>query len=104
MAWLIVILLAIVLSAIATAVHFFLRNADLVRRLDAANERRREIIYTEMSFLDKKRLNADPTTAAPMSRTYLGVTYTMPVDDPHWQLAIPLNVMELNPLREQNER
>lgn len=68
------------------------------------NERRREIIYTEMSFLDKKRLNADPTTAAPMSRTYLGVTYTMPVDDPHWQLAIPLNVMELNPLLEQNER
>ena len=43
MAWLIVILLAIVLSAIATAVRFFLRNADLVRRLDAANERRREI-------------------------------------------------------------
>ncbi len=68
------------------------------------NERRREMIYTEMSFLDKKRLTADPETAAPMSRTYLGVTYTMPIDDPHWQLAIPLNVMALNPLLEQNER
>ncbi len=67
-------------------------------------ERRREIIYTEMSFMDHKRQNADPTTARPMERTIEGKKYTMPVDDPHWQLAIPLNVMALNPLLVPNER
>ncbi|MBR5349839.1 MAG: RagB/SusD family nutrient uptake outer membrane protein [Prevotella sp.] len=67
-------------------------------------ERRREIMYTEMNFLDNKRQNADPSTARPMERTIEGKMYTMPVDDPHWQLAIPLNVMALNPLLVQNER
>ena len=68
------------------------------------NERRREITFTEMSFLDHKRQNADPKTARPMERTVWGETYTMPVDDPRWQLAIPLNVMQFNPNWEQNER
>lgn len=87
---------------VATYQPYAETNPDLLLR-EILNERRRELIYTEMSFLDKKRLNADPKTAAPMSRTYLGETYTMPVDDPHWQLAIPLNVMALNPLLEQNQ-
>lgn len=68
------------------------------------NERRRELIYTEMTFLDRKRLNADPATARPMTRTIYGKSYTLPVGDPRYQLAIPLNVMELNPLLTQNER
>lgn len=68
------------------------------------NERRREITFTEMSFLDRKRQNADPVTARPMSRTVYGETYTMPVGDPHYQLPIPLNVMEFNPLLVQNDR
>ena len=68
------------------------------------NERRREITFTEMSFLDHKRQNADPKTARPMERTVWGETYTMLVDDPRWQLAIPLNVMQFNPNWEQNER
>ena len=67
-------------------------------------ERRREIMYTEMNFLDHKRQNADPSTARPMERTAFGVTRTMPVDDPHWQLPIPLNVMAQNPLLVQNDR
>ena len=68
------------------------------------NERRREITFTEMSFLDHKRQNADPKTARPMERTVWGETYTLPVGDPRWQLPIPLNVCNLNPLLEQNER
>lgn len=68
------------------------------------DERRREITFTEMSFLDKKRLNQYIETAAPMERTAYGETFTMPVGDPHWQLAIPLDVMALNPLLVQNER
>ena len=68
------------------------------------NERRREITFTEMYFLDHKRQNAEPKTARPMERTVWGETYTMPVDDPRWQLAIPLNVMQFNPDWEQNER
>lgn len=67
-------------------------------------ERRREIVYTEMSFLDHKRQNADPATARPMSRPAFGTTYTLPADDPHWQLPIPLNVMAMNKLLIQNER
>ena len=68
------------------------------------NERRREIIFNEMSFLDRKRQNADPETARPMTRTVFGKTYTLPVGDPHYQLPIPLNVMHLNKLLIQNER
>ena len=68
------------------------------------NERRREIIFNEMSFLDRKRQNADPETARPMTRTVFGKTYTLPVGDPHYQLPIPLNVMNMNKLLIQNER
>jgi hypothetical protein len=39
-----------------------------------------------------------------MTRTVYGETYTLPVGDAHYQLAIPLNVMELNPQLIQNER
>lgn len=67
-------------------------------------ERRREIIFTEMSFIDHKRQNADPMTARPMEREVYGKKYDMPVNDPHWQLAIPLNVMEMNSQLVQNER
>lgn len=72
--------------------------------VEILNERRREITFTEMSFLDHKRQNADPKTARPMERTVWGETYTLPVGDPRWQLAIPLNVCDLNPLLKQNER
>lgn len=77
-------------------------DADLLQEI--LRERRREILFTEMAFIDHKRQNADPATAHPMSRTIYGKEYTMAVDDPHWQLAIPLNVIKLNPKLEQNER
>ena len=78
-------------------------NPDLFLT-EILNERRREITFTEMAFLDRKRLNADPATARPMTRTVYGETYTLPVGDVRYQLAIPLNVMELNPQLIQNER
>ena len=78
-------------------------NPDLLLT-EILNERRREITFTEMAFLDRKRLNADPATARPMTRTVYGETYTLPVGDVRYQLAIPLNVMELNPQLIQNER
>lgn len=68
------------------------------------NERRRELVFTEFSFLEKKRLNADPKTAQGMSRTVYGQSYSMPVGDPRWQLLIPYNVMEMNDKLVQNER
>ena len=68
------------------------------------NERRRELVYTDLSFLDKKRQNADPKTAKPMTRTIYGQSYEMPVDDPRWQLLIPFNVMDSNDKLVQNER
>lgn len=68
-------------------------------------ERRREITFTEMSFLDRKRQNvAYPESARGMSRTVYGESYELPLGSPRWQLAIPLNVMELNGLLIQNER
>lgn len=68
------------------------------------NERRRELVYTDLSFLDKKRQNADPKTAKPMTRTVYGQSYTMPVGDPRWQLLIPYNVMDFNDQLVQNIR
>ncbi len=67
------------------------------------DERRRELTSTDMSFMDQKRQNADPSTAREMKRTILGEEYTLSADSPIWQLAIPLNVMDLNPLLIQNE-
>ncbi|WP_320018593.1 RagB/SusD family nutrient uptake outer membrane protein [Labilibaculum manganireducens] len=68
------------------------------------NERRREIRLNEMAFFDRKRLNANPATAKPMSRVVQGMEYTLPVGSPKYQLLIPVNVMQLNPLLIQNER
>lgn len=68
------------------------------------NERRRELVYTDLSFLNKKRLNADPKTAQDMTRSIYGNDYKMPVGDPRWQLLIPYNVMDFNPQMVQNER
>ncbi len=68
------------------------------------NERRREVRLTEMAFFDRKRQNIDPTTARPMSRTVLGAEYTLPVGDPRYQMLIPSNVIQFNPLIIQNER
>lgn len=88
----------------ATTYHDF-EATDAKDVLDEVlKERRRELIYTEMSFMDKKRQTADPSTAQPMERVYKGVTYTVPVGSPRWQLAIPLNVMAANPKLIQNER
>lgn len=77
------------------------KNALLTEIL---NEWRRELVYTDLSFLNKKRLNADPATANPMTRTIYGQSYTMPVGDPRWNLLIPYNVMDFNKQLIQNER
>lgn len=61
-------------------------------------ERRREISFTEMSFLDKKRRHER------MERTVYGQHYTLSADSPLFQLPIPLNVMAFNPTWIQNER
>lgn len=88
----------------AATYHDFKTSNSQELLQEILKERRREIIFTEMAFIDHKRQNADPSTARPMQRNVWGQTYTMPVDDPHWQLAIPLNVLGLNPLLIQNER
>lgn len=67
-------------------------------------ERRRELQFSELAFLNKKRLTADPSTAEPMEREYDGVKYTVPLGGARWQVPIPLNVMDLNPKMVQNER
>jgi hypothetical protein len=78
-------------------------NPDLLLE-EILKERRREVRLTEMAFFDRKRLNVDPETASPMSRTVMGVEYTLPVGDPRYQLLIPNEVMQFNKLLVQNDR
>lgn len=77
-------------------------DADLLSAI--LLERRREIRMCEIAFFDVKRLNLDPATARSMSRTFLGEVYTLPLGDPRWQLLLPRDVVQMNPLLVQNER
>jgi SusD family. len=80
-----------------------LTNTDSLL-VEILNERRREIRLNEMAFFDRKRLNVNPATARPMSRVVQGMEYTLPVGSSKYQLLIPLDAMQLNPLLIQNER
>ncbi len=52
-------------------------------------ERRKELVIRGVRWTDLKRLNPDPRFAKTISRSLLGVTYTLPANDSRYTLQIP---------------
>lgn len=66
------------------------------------DERRRECMFKGTRWFDLKRLNKDPRFAKTVTHEYLGETYTLEPNSPHYVLPFPLKVINANPLIEQN--
>jgi hypothetical protein len=68
-------------------------------------ERRKELLFRGVRWVDLRRLNKDPRTAhTTLTRTVKGVVYTLPPDDARWVLPIPDYVISFNPQMPQNVR
>jgi hypothetical protein len=52
-------------------------------------ERRKELLYRGLRWMDLKRLNLEPDFAKTLTRVLNGVTYTLPPNDPRYVLPIP---------------
>jgi len=67
-------------------------------------ERRKELPFTgQLRWEDLRRLNQDPNYAVTLTRTYKGVTYTLPPNDPKYVFPIPDNEIQLSGIQ-QNPR
>jgi starch-binding outer membrane protein, SusD/RagB family len=68
------------------------------------NERRKELIVRGgLRWFDLRRLNKDPRFAKELKRTYNGITYTLPPNDPRYTFYIPQIVIDLTGMQ-QNVR
>ena len=67
-------------------------------------ERRRELMYHGLRWFDLKRLNRDPRFKKDLTRTYKGVTYTLPANGPRYLLQIAPKIISINPAIIQNPR
>jgi starch-binding outer membrane protein, SusD/RagB family len=52
-------------------------------------ERRKELVHRGCRWTDLRRLNMDPRFATTLTRTLLGVSYTLPPNDSRYTLQIP---------------
>lgn len=75
--------------------------ADALSRI--ITERRKELVFRGLRWMDLRRLNQDPQFAITLKRILSGVTYTLTPDDPKYTLPIPPDEMALSNLP-QNPR
>lgn len=66
-------------------------------------ERRKGLLMRGLRWTDLRRLNKDSRFAKTLSRTVLGVTYTLPPNDPRYTLLIPQDVIQYGGIA-QNQR
>lgn len=67
-------------------------------------ERRKELCFRGLRWIDLRRLNQDPDFAITLKREINGQVYTLPPNDPRYTYPIPLNVIGFNPSMPQNVR
>ena len=56
-------------------------------------ERRKELVMRGERWMDLRRLNTDPRFAKTLTRSLLGIAYTLPPGDSRYVLQVPLYVM-----------
>jgi hypothetical protein len=66
-------------------------------------ERRKELLYRGIRWVDLRRLNQDPRFAITLTRVINGQTYTLPPNDPRYAWPIPDNEIEGSGIQ-QNSR
>lgn len=71
-----------------TFVPYTANNADDALK-SILSERDKELLYRGLRWYDLRRLNSDSRFAKTLSRTVLGVTYTLPPNDPRYAFPIP---------------
>ena len=67
-------------------------------------ERRKELLYRGLRWLDLRRLNKEPALAVTLHRTVNGEVYTLPPNDARYVYAIPDDVIAQHPGMPQNAR
>lgn len=67
-------------------------------------ERRIELFQEATRWFDLKRLNRESEHRRTINRTFEGESHTLTPNDLNYVLAIPKNIISLNPLVEQNPR
>lgn len=80
-----------------------LDNADQVLEQVLA-ERRKELVFRGLRWVDLRRLNTDPRFTKTLVREVEGQHYELPPNDPRYVFPIPSDVIALNPEMPQNER
>lgn len=66
-------------------------------------ERRKELVFRGVRWLDLKRLNTDPALAITLVRKFNAEQAELPPNDPRYAIPIPPDEMDFNPM-EQNPR
>lgn len=67
-------------------------------------ERRKELCFRGLRWIDLRRLNMDPRFAVTLIRKVNGKIYTLPPNDPRYTIPIPPAVMGFHPDMPQNPR
>lgn len=65
-------------------------------------ERRKELCFRGTRWTDLRRLNKDPVQAVVLTREVLGQTYSLPPNDPRYVLPIPIDVIKLSGMQQNN--
>jgi len=86
-----------------TFVPYTVTDADTALRI-VLMERRKELLFRGLRWIDLRRLNKDPRTATTLYRSVGGHVYTLPPNDPRYVYAIPDIVISFNPGMPQNPR
>ncbi|MNX64087.1 SusD family protein [compost metagenome] len=71
--------------------------------LTILKERRKELLFRGLRWMDLRRLNKEPEYAVTLTRIVNGTTYTLPPNDPRYVYPIPPDEIAISGI-EQNER
>jgi hypothetical protein len=84
-----------------TFVPFSATNSDDTLNI-ILTERRKKLILRGSRWFDLRRLNKDPRFAKTLTRVENGVTYTLPPLDPRYTFSLPVQVVALTGIQQNN--
>jgi len=95
----------LLLKRFRTGTFVRLESMDTDQLLDKVlAERRKELVFRGLRWVDLRRLNDNPRFAKTLVREVDGQRYELPPNDPRYVFPIPSDVISLNPGMPQNDR